>query len=104
MREEKTYFVYILASRKNGTLYTGITNDLHRRVSEHKEKKIKGFTKKYGVDKLVYFEEFSDVGDAIYREKCIKKWRRAWKLELIEKDNPGWKDLFYELLNKGYFG
>jgi putative endonuclease len=91
--EGKSYYVYILASKRNGTLYTGITNNIFRRFCEHKEKALKGFTQKYGVNKLVYYEIYSSPGDAIRREKCIKKWNREWKLRLIEKDNPGWKDL-----------
>ena len=88
------YFTYILANQKNGTLYIGSTNDLVRRVYQHKEKSIKGFTSKYNVDQLVYFEEFDSPDFAVARERQIKKWNRAWKLELIEKDNPDWDDLF----------
>jgi len=91
--EGKSYFVYILANKRNGTLYTGITNSLVRRMCEHKEKIIKGFTQKYNVDKFVYYEIYSSPGDAINREKCIKKWNREWKLRIIEKDNSDWKDL-----------
>ena len=91
-------WVYILASKPNGTLYIGVTADLARRIWEHKEKLTPGFTSQYAVDKLVYYEEFGDVRDAIAREKQLKKWRRAWKLDLIEKDNPQWRDL-YETLN-----
>jgi len=87
------YYVYILASQRNGTLYTGLTNDLERRISEHKRKVVKGFTAKYNVNQLVYFEEFESANEAALREKRIKKWKRAWKLELIEKDNPNWNDL-----------
>ncbi|NOZ64601.1 MAG: GIY-YIG nuclease family protein [Caldiserica bacterium] len=94
----KQYYVYILASKKNGTLYTGITSNLIRRVYEHKNNLIEGFTKKYNVHQLVYFEVVEDVNAAIHREKCIKKWKRAWKIELIEKNNPEWKDLYYELV------
>ncbi len=93
-----TYFVYILASRSNGTLYIGVTNDLARRVYEHKEGEVKGFTKKYKVNKLVYYEEYSDVIEAISREKNIKKWKRAWKVELIESENANWDDLYNELI------
>ncbi len=88
------YYVYILASKKNGTTYIGITNDLARRVYEHKSGLIKGFTNRYQIDKLVYFEETNDVNSAIYREKQLKKWNRKWKLALIEKSNPFWKDLY----------
>jgi putative endonuclease len=97
MREGRSYYVYILASKQNGTLYTGITNSLVRRIQEHKTKYFKGFTKKYEVDKLVYYEIYGSPGDAIRREKCIKKWNREWKLRLIEKDNPTWKDLSVDL-------
>ena len=88
-----TYFVYMLASRHNGTLYVGVTNDLVRRMSEHKEKVVPGFTRRHGVDILVWFEEHAHINDAIVREKQIKGWNRAWKLKLIEKDNSGWNDL-----------
>lgn len=86
-------YIYILASQKNGTLYTGVTSDLIKRVYQHKTKMIKGFTSKYNVKNLVYFEVFDDITEAILREKRIKKWKRAWKLKLIEKENPYWKDL-----------
>ena len=98
MREEKSYFVYILASKRNGTLYVGVTGDLIARVDQHKKKNVDGFTKKYGVDKLVWFEETSEVESAIIKEKQLKKWNRRWKLELIEKSNPNWEDLFYKLI------
>ncbi|MFZ3031609.1 MAG: GIY-YIG nuclease family protein [Candidatus Moraniibacteriota bacterium] len=94
----KTYYVYILASQRNGTLYVGVTSDLLKRIWEHKNKKVKGFTEKYGVDMLVYFEETNDVRSALEREKILKKWRRAWKLELIEKENPEWKDLYEKMI------
>jgi putative endonuclease len=89
----KTFYIYILASKKNGTLYVGMTNDLVRRFYEHKSGFIEGFTKKYSINKLVYFESTSDVNEAILREKRLKKWKRQWKIELIEKSNPGWRDL-----------
>lgn len=89
----KRCWVYILASKKNGTLYIGVTNDLSRRIYEHKEKLIEGFTKKYNVSHLVYVEEFQDIQEAIHREKCIKKWNRVWKLRLITEQNPDWRDL-----------
>jgi len=92
-----TYYVYILASKRNGTLYVGMTNNLIKRVYEHKNNIIEGFTKKYHVHTLVYYEETSSVNAAIEREKQIKKWDRAWKIRLIEKDNPFWKDLYDEL-------
>ncbi|MDO8682026.1 MAG: GIY-YIG nuclease family protein [Armatimonadota bacterium] len=93
----KPYYVYILASRRNGTLYVGITNDLQRRMYEHKNGLIEGFTKKYGVHMLVYYDETSDVNAAIAREKHIKGWNRAWKLQIIEAMNPEWKDLAADL-------
>jgi len=92
------YYVYILASKKNGTLYIGVTSDLIKRVFEHKNDLAEGFTKKYGVHQLVYFEQTSDVNSAITREKQMKKWRREWKIELIEEKNPEWKDLFLNLV------
>ena len=87
------YFVYMLASRRNGTLYVGVTNDLIRRLGEHKDKTVPGFTRRYGVNLLVWYETFGDINDAIAREKQIKGWNRAWKLRLIEKENSGWNDL-----------
>lgn len=87
------YFVYLLASKRNGTLYAGVTNDLPRRIGEHKQKAVPGFTRTYGVDMLVWFEAFADVNDAIAREKQIKGWNRAWKIQLIERTNPVWNDL-----------
>jgi putative endonuclease len=91
------YFTYILASKRNGTFYTGVTNDLIRRVFEHKEGVVAGFTKKYEVKMLVYYEIYEDVRDAIVREKLIKKWRREIKMAVIERMNPDWKDLYFEL-------
>ncbi|MCE1165695.1 MAG: GIY-YIG nuclease family protein [Bacteroidetes bacterium] len=96
MEERRSYFVYLLASKKHGTLYTGVTNNLIRRVIEHREKLIKGFTAKYNVNKLVYFESFTYVDKAINREKCIKEWHREWKIRLIETDNKEWRDLIYD--------
>ena len=87
------YYLYIFTNQKNGTLYIGVTNDLERRMFEHKRKLIEGFTKKYGLDKLVYFETYQFVNDAIKREKNMKKWKRQWKINLIEEDNPKWDDL-----------
>jgi putative endonuclease len=89
--------VYILASKRNGTLYTGVTSDLVKRVWEHKSDLVQGFTRRYGVHMLVYFEMHDTMIAAIQREKQIKKWNRSWKLELIEKVNPQWRDLFHEL-------
>ena len=93
----KTYHVYILATRKNGALYIGVTGHLVERVFQHREGLIEGFTKKYGIHRLVHAEAFDDVGQAIAREKAMKKWRRAWKIELIERDNPDWDDLYLKL-------
>lgn len=92
------YFVYILASKRNGTLYAGVTNDLVKRVYEHKNDLVEGFTKQYGVHNLVYFEKHNEVEQAILREKQVKRWKRKWKLELIEKQNPNWRDLYEEIL------
>jgi len=94
----KEYYVYILASKRNGTLYIGVTNDLERRILEHKQKIRKGFTEKYNVDKLVYYEDTDDIGEAILREKQLKKWERKWKINLIEKENPTWRDLSEDFL------
>jgi len=93
----KSYYVYILASKENGTLYIGVTNDLNRRVYEHRHNLVEGFTKQHAVHRLVYFEETPSVDDAISREKQLKNWRRFWKLELINQANPGWNDLADEL-------
>jgi len=98
MREERTYWVYILASRQYGTLYTGVTNDLARRVYEHKHALISGFTKQYGVHMLVWYEPWSDVYGAIAREKQLKGWNRDWKIRLIGEMNPAWDDLYSRLL------
>jgi len=89
--------VYILASGRNGTLYTGVTSDFVSRICEHKQGLIEGFTKRYGVHMLVYIEFHDTMDDAIKREKQIKRWRRAWKIELIERSNPDWRDLYPEL-------
>jgi len=91
-------YVYILANKPNGTLYTGVTSDLLKRVDEHKNDVIAGFTKKYQVHILVYYEPHDDINAAITREKQIKAWKRQWKIELIEKENPHWNDLFLDLL------
>ena len=91
-------YVYILASCRNGTLYTGVTSDLPRRVWQHKNKQIDGFTSDYNVNILVYYEMHEDMREAILREKHIKKWYRKWKLELIEKMNPDWEDLYYNIV------
>jgi putative endonuclease len=94
----KNYYVYILASKRNGTLYVGVTSNLAKRIYEHKHKLIGGFTKKYNVDRLVYYETTQDVESAILREKRLKKWKRQWKVELIERKNPNWKDLYYYII------
>jgi putative endonuclease len=91
------FFVYILANKPNGTLYVGVTNDLARRLSEHKAKLVPGFTRRYEVDQLVYFEAFDSILEARAREHSLKRWRRAWKIVLIEKLNPQWRDLTNEL-------
>ncbi len=90
--------VYILASRRNGTLYVGVTSDLARRAWEHRVGELEGFTKYYGVHRLVYAEFHASMTDAILREKRMKRWRRAWKIELIERDNPTWRDLYDEFV------
>ena len=92
------FFVYILASRRNGTLYVGVTNDLSRRMMQHRAKAVPGFTRRYGVDKLMYFEEYDSILEARAREYSVKRWRRAWKIALIEKLNPQWRDLADELV------
>jgi putative endonuclease len=89
----KRFFVYILSNRRRGVLYVGVTNDLIRRLSEHKAKLVPGFTKTYGVVMLVYYEEYSSILEARAREAMLKRWRRAWKIELIDKFNPDWRDL-----------
>ena len=91
---EKNPFVYIMASKRNGTLYTGVTSDMVRRVWEHREGRVEGFTKRYGVKRLVYFEAHGDMFAAITRERQIKEWQRRWKVELVEGMNPGWRDLW----------
>jgi len=95
--EPKQMFVYILASKRNGTLYIGVTSDLRKRVWEHKNHLVDGFTKKYNVDRLVYYEVHDNPTTAIQREKSLKRWHRDWKLKLIEKGNPGWDDLYVKL-------
>lgn len=90
---ERVYFVYILASAQNGTLYTGMTNDLSRRLGEHRSKAVPGFTRTYDVMRLVWYEVHDTLDGAFWREKCIKGWKRAWKVRLIERENAGWRDL-----------
>ena len=94
----KTYYVYILASKRNGTLYIGVTNNLIRRVYEHRNDLINGFAKKYKVHMLVYYEHTNDINSAIQRGKRLKKWKGEWKIELIETMNPDWHDLYEELV------
>jgi putative endonuclease len=96
-----TCYVYILASKRQGTLYIGVTNDLLRRVNEHKQDLVEGFTKKYQVHCLVYYEKTPNVSAAIERERQMKKWNRRWKIELIEQNNSDWKDLYLELAVTG---
>ena len=93
----RSYYVYILTSRPNGTLYVGVTNNLIKRVWEHKQGEVEGFTKRYGVTLLVWFEYTESIEAAIAREKQIKKWNRNWKIELIRKSNPTWRDLYDEI-------
>ena len=90
----KDAYVYMMASKKNGTLYVGVTSDLVKRVYEHKQGIVESFTKKYGIHQLVWYECHASISEAILREKQIKKWKRAWKIELIEKSNPLWRDLY----------
>jgi putative endonuclease len=90
--------VYILASKRNGTLYIGVTSDLGKRVGQHKESAVPGFTQRYHVHNLVYFEQHGNMMEAIQREKQLKKWNRAWKIALIEKENPTWRDLYLDIL------
>lgn len=98
MVETKNYYVYILASKKNGVLYIGVTSNLIKRVWEHKNDLIGGFTKKYFVHRLVYYEQTSDIESAIKREKQLKKWKRLWKVDLIEKGNNEWDDLYQKII------
>ena len=97
MSNERQYYVYILASKIGGTLYIGVTNNLVRRVYEHREKLAEGFTKRYNVARLIYFEVYFDIEAAITREKQMKKWNRAWKVRLIEESNPNWDDLYNQI-------
>ena len=94
----KQPYVYLLASRRNGTLYVGVTSDLVKRILEHRNHVVAGFTQKYGVEKLVWYEPHASMESAIQREKAIKEWKRAWKMNLIEKSNPEWADLYETLL------
>jgi putative endonuclease len=94
-------FFYIMASRRNGTLYAGVTNDIARRAWEHREDVLPGFTSRYGVKMLVHFEEFADITEAIRREKAVKHWVRRWKVDLIEAHNPEWRDLYPDIAWSG---
>lgn len=98
---DHAYFVYMLASGPYGTLYIGVTNDLLRRVSEHREGLVPGFTRRYGVKHLVWHEQHADIRDAIAREKLLKRWRRDWKIALLEAENPHWIDLYPALVGNG---
>jgi putative endonuclease len=98
--DEKYYYVYILASKKNGTLYIGVTNNLIQRVLDHRLKTKPGFAEKYNVNLLVHYETFKYIKDAIFREKQLKKWNRIWKIRLIEKENKEWKDLLNDILEE----
>jgi len=94
----KDAYVYMMASKKNGTLYVGVTSDLVKRVYEHKQGIVESFTKKYGIHQLVWYEYHAAISEAILRERQIKKWKRAWKIELIEKNNPLWRDLYDDII------
>ena len=99
----KSFYVYMLCSRRNGTLYIGVTSDLIKRIYEHKNNLVDGFTKKYSVHSLAWYELHNTVETAIHREKKIKKWKRTWKLRLIEENNPDWKDLYDDLVQRSGF-
>ena len=92
-----TYYVYIMANQRDGTIYIGVTNNLARRVYEHREKLFRGFSSTYDTNRLAYYEPYADVRDAIKREKQLKKWKRVWKIDLIEQSNPEWRDLWFTL-------
>ena len=92
--KQKQYYVYLLASKRNGTLYIGVTDNLARRIWEHRNKITKSFTQKYNVNQLIYYEIFTDIGEAILRETRLKRWKRVWKIKLIEENHPNWKDLY----------
>ena len=96
-----SYWVYVVASRRYGTLYVGVTNSLERRIAEHKSRKVPGFTRKYGVDRLVFHRGFGEVTEAIHFEKQLKRWRREWKIRLIEDENPLWEDLYVAMMREG---
>lgn len=94
MAYDKNFFVYILASRKEGALYIGVTSNLRGRIYQHRNKEFSGHTSKYNINKLVYYEHLPNAQAAIRREKCLKKWKREWKIRLIEENNPSWDDLY----------
>ena len=94
----KNYYVYILTNKKNGVLYIGMTSSLIKRIQEHREKLVKGFTEKYNIHKLIYYEQTEDISSALAREKSLKKWNRNWKIQLIEKENPNWEDLYFNII------
>ena len=94
---DKQFYVYMLASKRNGTLYIGVSSNIVQRIWQHKNKMLEGFTKRYNVDRLVYYETHSNAESAITREKQMKKWRRDWKIRLIERENPDWKDLYDDI-------
>jgi len=94
---DRQYYVYVVTNKKRGVFYTGVTSNLVKRISEHKNGLIEGFTKRYNLNKLVYYEIFHDINYAISREKRLKRWLRSWKIEMIEKENPHWDDLFAKI-------
>jgi putative endonuclease len=98
---EMSYWVYIVTNGKYGVLYVGVTNSLERRISEHKAKEVPGFTRTHGLDRLVFFRGFGEVSEAIHFEKQLKRWRREWKIRLIEQDNPRWADLYLQMMSVG---
>ena len=103
LKEPKRFWIYITASEPRGVLYIGMTSNLSRRAWQHRERVIKGFTSKYSVDRLVYFEEHSDAAVAARRERAMKRWRRDWKIKLVEEANPSWPDLFPDVVRaEGY--
>lgn len=100
---EKIFFVYIMANGPRGVLYVGMTSDLTGRAWEHRERVLEGFTRKYGVDRLVYYERHDEAAEAARRERSMKRWRRDWKIELVEKTNPTWRDLFADAVREDGF-
>lgn len=94
----KNYYVYILTNKKNGALYIGVTSNLIKRIQEHRNKTVKGFTEKYNIHQLVHYEQTEDINSVLTREKALKKWNRQWKINLIEKENPNWEDLYFNII------